>query len=97
MEKMNYTKVQGEAFKLWQAGFTPYLISGGRWIKFHTYPRISNGPAGGPLWPYIVVGETDRPPLLFKTNAERHERYPAVGIPSSEQEVTNEHLAQQNG
>lgn len=63
---MNRTKIQEAAYKLYAAGFLPYLIyktsNGEVFERFNVYPKTSNGPIGGPRWPYITVEDTLHPP-----------------------------------
>lgn len=59
----NYTKFQRAAYALWEAGFDPHLVyDNGDWVRFRRYPKMGNGPVGGPLWPYIVVDSIRFPP-----------------------------------
>ena len=76
---MNHEKIQEAAYKLYAAGFHPYLIyeieseNGPMDVfdRFNVYPKRSNGPIGGPRWPYITAEDTLHPPNLFNHDFPR--------------------------
>jgi hypothetical protein len=82
---IDYEAIQKVAHRLWDAGFLPCLVENDEWFPFTIYPKISNGPIGGPRWPYILC-EVDRHPPRFIKDQVR------VGISAEdfEQEVTND-------